>query len=167
MLPATPPHGSSALEYAQRVLRGIECKAASNKRLTTVLFLAILVPTTIAPILILADLPPWAAKILPSALSALAAIASGWIQLRKPQERWAIYRTAQREIEFELDQHQFGNGVYADPEARDRLLADAVSRRALQLHFEWLPIAPRSKDALRTGPASTTGREHDGLPSGD
>jgi Protein of unknown function (DUF4231) len=153
-----------ALAYARRTLAGVTAKAASNKRLTTFLFLTILIPTTVSPILILAANDPLAAKVLPSILSACAAVASAWIQLRKPQERWAIYRTAQREVEFEIDQYQFGNGRYAEPAGRGSLLADAVSKRALQLHFEWLPIAPRAEDARKVLASSTDTNSH-ALPS--
>lgn len=132
-----------ALEYSRGILRGIEKKARENKRETTVLFLVVTVATAFSPVLILLPLDFVLSKTLPAILTSLAALATSWLQIRKPQDRWVMYRTAQREIEFQIDQYLFGNGEYASIENKDALLADRVSNRALQLHYEWLPVAPR------------------------
>src|SRR5689334_21128155 len=102
------------LEYAERTREGIAGKANRDKRLTTILFFLVFAGTVSTPVVIL-TLPDPFSKVVPAVVSAIAAFATGWIQLRKPQERWAIYRTAQREVEFEIDQYQFRNGAYGDP----------------------------------------------------
>ncbi len=134
------------LAYARRLLDSIRKKADQNKRQSTFLFFVVLGATAFSPILILTPTPDWASKIIPAVLTAAAAMASGWLQLRKPQERWAVYRTAQREIEFEIDQYQFGNGQYADASTNGKRLTDLVSKRALRLHYDWLPIVPSAED---------------------
>ena len=137
---------SPELEYARSTRDGIKKKADANKRGATLLLLVVLSATAIAPILILMPLPDVGSKFLPAFLTATAALAAGWSQLRKPQERWIVYRTAQREIEFEIDQYSYGNGHYSNDDTRDSVLADRISKRALQLRFEWVPMVPTSKD---------------------
>jgi hypothetical protein len=134
------------IEYANKIKYGIKAKSDETKRFSTFLFLVILISTVFSPALILISNEPWLSKYLPAFLTACAALASYWIQLRKPQERWLIYRTAQREIEYEIDQYTFGNGDYVESNNKDLLLTDRVSKRALQLHYEWMPIVPKIDD---------------------
>lgn len=142
------PPEENALGFACRTKKGIKEKADSNKNLSTFLFLVVLVSTVLSPLLILIGTGDILTKIVPSSLMAAAALASYWIQLRKPQERWVIYRTAQRQIEFEIDQFLHGNGQYEVSSNPERLLADRVSQRALQLHYEWIPVVPRSEHVM-------------------
>lgn len=135
----------SPLEYSIRIKDGIAEKAKKNKKLSTFLFLVVLISTVLSPALILISDHFYLSKILPAILTAGAALASYWIQLRKPHERWVIYRTAQREIEFEIDQYQFSNGDYSD-EQKDKTLSNKVSKRALQLHYEWMPLVPKAEE---------------------
>lgn len=144
----------SAYDYSKKVLKGIEGKAIKNKNETTRLFLVVTIATVLSPILILLPLNIFFSKITPAILTGCAALATSWIQIRKPQERWAMYRTAQREIEFQLDQYDFSNGEYIDVQDKDSLLADNVSKRALQLHYEWLPVAPKFEELQKTRKSS-------------
>jgi Protein of unknown function (DUF4231) len=141
-----PVEPDRALEYARNTLQGIKDKAERNKHWSDALFFIIIAATASSPILILLPLAPIWSRNAPAILTALASVASAWVQLRKPQERWALYRTAQREIEFEIDQYTFGLGKYRDLTTRVSVLADAVSNRALQLHYEWLPMVPRLRE---------------------
>ncbi len=136
----------SALDYAEKTKKGIEEKADENKSLSTRLFLIILISTVISPILILLPFGDVYSKYLPALMTASAALASYWLQLRKPQDRWVIYRGAQREIEYQIDQYNFGNDEYGKADDKEKLLADRVSKRALQLHYEWVPFAPKAEE---------------------
>jgi hypothetical protein len=136
----------NVIDYANRTLNGIKEKAKRNKRGSTIFFLCLLIPTAITPILILLPFGDILTKYIPAAITALASFSSAWMQLRKPQERWVLYRTAQREIEFEVDQYSYGLGSYSDPKTKDEILADRISKRALQLHYDWIPIFPKAKE---------------------
>jgi hypothetical protein len=137
-----------ALDYAKKTCSGIKEKADVNKKGSTALFLGLLIPTAISPILILLPFDGFIFRIIPATITAIAAICSAWMQLRKPQERWVIYRTAQREIEYEIDQYTSRINDYKG-EDRDEILADRISKRALQLHYEWIPIFPKTNDISR------------------
>ncbi len=136
---------SEALQYAKKILTNVKSKANSNKRWATFLFCISIISTSLTPILILITNDPFWGKYLPAILTAIASISSSWIALRKPQERWVIYRTAQREIEYQIDQYNFENGIYRNKN-KDSLLADKVSNRALALHYEWIPYVPKTED---------------------
>ena len=136
---------TNSLNYSNKICEGIKAKAKKNKDLSTFLFLVVLLSTVVSPVLILISNNFYISKLCPAILTAFAALASYWIQLRKPHERWALYRTAQRDIEFEIDQHAFQNGDYAGENA-DKVLADKVSKRALKLHYDWMPLVPKSKE---------------------
>jgi hypothetical protein len=62
----------------------------------------VLFSTVISPVLILISDIDITSKYIPAFLTASASLSTYWIQLRKPQERWVVYRTAQREIKFEM-----------------------------------------------------------------
>lgn len=133
------------LNYSFKICQGIKTKAKKNKDFSTFLFFVVLFSTVISPVLILISDNFWLSKLSPAILTAFAALASYWIQLRKPHERWALYRTAQRDIEFEIDQYTFKNGRYSEGDP-DTILSDRVSTRALKLHYDWMPLVPKSKE---------------------
>ncbi|MNG16103.1 hypothetical protein D3C84_999840 [compost metagenome] len=81
-------------------------------------------------------------KIVPSTLSALVALSTAWLQLRKPQQLWALYRTSQREIENNLYKFQYKILDYKDSADPERLLVERVSKIALDTHYSWLPMIP-------------------------
>jgi len=135
----------NSLNYSNKICQGIKIKAKKNKDFSTLLFFVVLFSTVISPVLILISDNFWLSKLSPAILTAFAALASYWIQLRKPHERWALYRTAQRDIEFEIDQYTFKNGLYSEGNP-DKILSDRVSTRALKLHYEWMPLVPKSKE---------------------
>jgi hypothetical protein len=141
----TQKNNEAVLNYAVRVKNSIKAKSDTNKNLASFLFCVILISTVFSPALILLPFDVIFSKYLPALLTACAALASYWMQLRKPQERWVLYRTAQREIEYEIDQYQFETGEYSDLDKKDSLLADKVSKRALQLHYEWIPMDQKLK----------------------
>lgn len=138
----------TAIKYAQRIRNGIEKKSKQNKNNSTFLIFIVLFSTVLSPVLILISDCDIISKYIPAFLTAGAALASYWIQLRKPQERWVLYRTAQREIEFEIDQFQHNLGEYTIVN-KEMVLADNVSKRALKLHYEWMPFVPRAEEITK------------------
>jgi hypothetical protein len=135
----------NSLNYSNKICEGIKTKAKKNKDFSTFLFFVVLFSTVVSPVLILISGNFWLSKFSPAILTACAALASYWIQLRKPHERWALYRTAQRDIEFEIDQYTFKNGEYSI-ENPDKVLADRISKRTLKLHYDWMPLVPKAKE---------------------
>ncbi|WP_077927053.1 DUF4231 domain-containing protein [Wohlfahrtiimonas populi] len=86
-------------------------------------------------------------KIIPSVLSLIAAILTAWLQIRKPQNLWYIYRTAQRKFEVEIELYQFDIGFYnVKTEEKDKILIRQVTDIYLDTHNKWSEIVPSMKN---------------------
>jgi Protein of unknown function (DUF4231) len=97
------------------------------------------------PIFLLAFNDTFWGKIIPSILSAMAAAATAWLQLRKPQHLWGIYRTAQRQLENELLKFQHKLGEYVG-EDRDKIFIASQIRLFEEVHSRWASILPNIDD---------------------
>ena len=95
----------------------------------------------------------WLGKVVPAVLSVLAAAATSWLQFRKPQRLWAIYRRAQRELEREKAAFDFGLAEYADTEAAHKRLAAKVSDIAFRVHEQWEGLVPEPDTLAPTLPS--------------
>lgn len=89
-------------------------------------------------------------KLVPTLLSATVAFSTAWLQLRKPQQLWALYRTSQRELEDNLYKYQYRVGEYSTNPEPDKLLIENVSQIALNAHYSWLPMVPNPEDIQST-----------------
>lgn len=136
---------TSPEEFAIKTCNGIKTKSDKNKNFSTFLFLVVLIATVITPLLILISDNFYISKAIPAFLSASAALSSYWIQLRKPHERWALYRTTQREIESELNKYRYSIDEYDIPN-KDTFLVKKVNELALKLHYDWMPMVPTTKE---------------------
>lgn len=141
------------LEFAEKICNGIKKKADKNKSLATFFFGVIILATVLSPTLILVSDNVIISKYIPASLSVLAAIAAYWIQVRKPNERWVLYRTYQRELEHEINSYKFQTGKYKDSEQKDKLLAESVNDKALNLHYDWIPMVPKATEVRDMLPA--------------
>jgi hypothetical protein len=74
-------------------------------------------------------------------LSLAAAAATAWLQLRKPQQLWALYRSCQRELEDHRAKHHFAIEPYNEGD-HDRVLAAKAAEVAMTAHHGWLPLIP-------------------------
>ena len=92
-------------------------------------------------------------KIIPSSLSLMVAASTAWLQLRKPQNLWAIYRDSQRKIEDTLCKYNFNLGDFSgDDSEKNRLLADSIRAINLEAHTRWLPLIPSPESVIKSEP---------------
>jgi hypothetical protein len=132
----------AATDYYADVRKGMREKADHNKRESQLLFYAAISFTLAAPLFVtLGEGALWG-KIVPAILSVLAAGSTSWLQFRKPQRLWAIYRRAQRELEREKAAFDFGLAEYGDAGSRDKTLARKVSEIAFRVHEQWEGLVP-------------------------
>jgi hypothetical protein len=116
----------SATEYYSSVHASLREKADHNKHESQIAFYAVICFTLSAPLFVtLGEGWLWG-KLVPAGLSVLAAATTSWLQLRKPQRLWAIYRRAQRELEREKINYDFKLQNYKLADASDQLLASRV-----------------------------------------
>lgn len=143
----------TAEEFCLAVIRGFEEKASHNKDESLLCFWAsmggaLLVPvfvtlgSGIAEALGCPGAEFWLTKVLPSLLSTCVAFSTGWLQLRKPQQLWSLYRTSQRELEDNIQKYRFSVGDYADTDSPEKMLVEKVTKIALDAHYAWLPMVP-------------------------
>lgn len=132
----------TALEYYRSVRKGMREKANHNKTEAQTCFATIIACTLLAPLFVtLGDGVLWA-KVVPSLLSVTAGGLTSWLQLRKPQRLWVLYRRAQRELEEQKANYDFKDGDFADAEEPDKLLARKVTHVARWVHDSWEGLIP-------------------------
>jgi hypothetical protein len=146
-----------ARAFCRRTRDGFAEKATHNKRESQLCFMVVVVSTGVVPLLITLGTGFLWGKLAPAALSTLAAIATTWLQLRKPQQLWALYRGAQRELEDEETKHRFLIDDYESSSNPDKVLAKRVAAIALNAHHQWLPMVPNPDSLRLSGDNRTTG----------
>ncbi|SRR5258708_1961456 len=92
---------NNPVDYYSDIRNGLREKADHNKRESQISFYAVICFTLAAPLFVTMGEGWLWGKLVPATLSVIAAGATAWLQLRKPQRLWAIYRRAQRELERE------------------------------------------------------------------
>ena len=128
--------------WCDRLISGFKKKADHNKRESQGCFLAVIGTTLATPLFVTLGEGMLLAKVVPSLLSASAAGATAWLQLRKPQQLWAMYPGAQRELEDHRARHRYRLGTYAEATDPNTLLAEKIADIAIGVHHQWLPMVP-------------------------
>lgn len=151
---------SSAEQYAQQQINHYKKKADHNKSESVWCFRGVMVCSLLAPIFLSLGEGIWLSKVIPSLLSAIAAFCTAWLQLRKPQALWTVYRTAQRKIERTLIHYQFNVEKFDDSsqsiDKADKLLISEVTSFSSEAHNVWTKNVPDTS-ALKT--SLTTGND--------
>jgi hypothetical protein len=141
--PVPPP-----IVFCEQLIAGFKKKADHNKAESQGFFAAVIISTLATPLFVTLGEGLIPGKLIPSLLSAVAAGATAWLQLRKPQQLWGMYRTAQRELEDNRNRYRYGLAPYSDSMNRDNVLAEKISDLAIAVHHQWMPMIP-SLDQLR------------------
>ncbi|GGI18273.1 DUF4231 domain-containing protein [Oxalicibacterium faecigallinarum] len=143
----------SAENFCVDLIEGFKKKATHNKEESMLCFWASMGGALLVPFFVTLgrdigtavgcdDAIFWLEKVIPSLLSVCVAFSTGWLQLRKPQQLWSLYRTSQRELEDNLQKFRFAVGEYAVVESSEKLLIERVTKIALDAHYAWLPMVP-------------------------
>lgn len=155
---------AKASDYYSAVHAGMREKADHNKHESQISFYVVICFTLAAPLFVtLGDGWLWG-KLIPACLSVFSAAATAWLQLRKPQRLWSIYRRAQRELEREKAAYDFGLHSYSDgdPDLRNKLLAMKTSEIAFHVHEQWEGLVPEPDALLAKTPSLPLGEA--GIP---
>lgn len=132
----------SALEYYNSVRRGMREKSNHNKIEAQGCFATIIVCTLAAPLFVTLGDGAILGKVVPSVLSVTAGGLTSWLQLRKPQRLWVLYRRAQRELEEQKANYDFKDGDFASEADPDKLLARKITHVARWVHDSWEGLVP-------------------------
>jgi hypothetical protein len=157
----TPAETPQPLKFAEETLRSFKKKADHNKNESLACFTLVVICSLASPLFVTLGDGLLLAKIIPSVLSLSAAASTAWLQLRKPQSLWVLYRDCQRRIEDHTYKYRYYLAEYASGEAeRTKLLADSVRIVAWDAHQRWLPLVP-TPEAIGPKPTTTRQTEHD------
>lgn len=138
---------STVADYYSALRKGFREKANHNKIESQLCFSLTIAFTLAAPLFVTLGQGLVLGKIVPSVLSVFAAGLTAWLQLRKPQRLWSIYRRAQRELEREKSFFDFKLGEYEASPEPEKLLAQKASDIAFAVHEQWEGLVPEP-DAL-------------------
>lgn len=130
-------------EYYAVLRKGFREKANHNKNESQWCFGLAIACTLLAPLFVTLGQGDLLGKIIPASLSVLAAGLTTWLQLRKPQRLWTIYRRAQRELEREKANFDYKLGDYSIAKEPEMLLAKRVSELAFKVHEQWEGLVPQ------------------------
>ncbi len=136
----------NAVEYCNNTIVHFRHKADRNKDESLYCFLLVIVSTLLVPVFITLGQGLWLGKAIPSILSLIAAGATSWLQLRKPQQLWALYRTTEKQLEDHLTKYQFKLGEYAETKYPDKVLAEQVAAIKLNTHQQWVGFVPKPEN---------------------
>lgn len=125
-------------------------KADHNKRESLWSFKLIMISTLASPLFVAFGTTELSSKFVPALLSLIAAGLTAWIQLRKPQNLWKTYRTAQRKLEVELEKYQFGIDEYSDDDKDTKVITKA-NDIYVAVHEQWSKLVP-SPDDIKSNP---------------
>ncbi|MCL0013489.1 DUF4231 domain-containing protein, partial [Providencia rettgeri] len=114
-------------------------KASHNKNETLWCFRLIMFCSIFAPIFFLISDELIYSKLIPSCMSAVAAFCTAWVQLRKPQNLWALYKTSERELEvlkinYLYNSNDFSNCSHED---KDRIFIEKITDTLKNTNLDW------------------------------
>jgi hypothetical protein len=156
----TPTNVERVLSFCTGHINEFKRKADHNKNESLRCFVLVIASTLAAPLFVTLG-PEWiSGKLIPSILSLLAAGATAWLQLRKPQQLWSLYRTAERQLEDHKNRFEYNLTPYSEGQAPDKLLASNVADIVIGVHYKWIPLIPSPDHFQKTQsfdqvPAST------------
>ncbi|MFT5297678.1 MAG: hypothetical protein ACI9YH_003715 [Colwellia sp.] len=136
---------TNLLEYCQSKINEFEKKAKHNKFESLWSFKIMMISSLAIPLFVSYGTGDFWNKIFPSILSLICAFLTAWIQLRKPQQLWKLYRTSQRELEKELDLYKFNAGKYSNSSKADELLITEFTNKSININANWAKLVPSSK----------------------
>ncbi|QXB77171.1 DUF4231 domain-containing protein [Enterobacter asburiae] len=118
-------------------------KADHNKNESLFFFSAALFGSLLTPMFFTLGDSVLYSKIIPSLLSALSAFSISWLQLRKPQQLWYLYRSCQREIENLIMKYDYGIVPFDNAECKNaqNFIAQLILVKE-KSHAYWSKLTP-------------------------
>ncbi|WP_236201180.1 SLATT domain-containing protein [Pseudomonas pseudonitroreducens] len=140
--------------FCENLINGFKEKAGHNETEAMVWFAITMGGSLVAPLFVTLGGDDFVlSKIIPSIISTIVAFGTAWLQLRKPQHLWALYRGCQRKLEDNLARYRFKIEEYSQ-EGAEKYLARKCAEIAMEAHNEWLPMVPRGESLSKKGSGS-------------
>lgn len=147
----------SPIEWCEAIRLEFKRKADHNKRESLLCFWFSVVGSIVTPLFVtmgeqismllgISDFEFVFSKLIPSVLSVLVATSAAWLQLRKPNNLWVLYRTAEKYIESETISYTYKVGEYKDCTNTDARLISRVLDRYSSAHEAWTTLVPNPEE---------------------
>ena len=140
----------TAQEYCLDRIKHFEAKANHNKAEALRLFIILMICTLASPLFITLGPGLLLGKLIPSILSTLATGCAVWLQQRKPQQLWTLYRTTQRRLENEEVGFRFSINEYEENADRNKILAQRTAVICSNANDLWVPLIPNPDKIIGT-----------------
>ncbi len=140
----------AALTFCADRIRHFEAKADHNKSEALGLFIVLISCTLASPLFITLGPGFLLGKVIPSVLSSVASGCAVWLQQRRPQQLWTLYRTSQRRLETEEISFRFSLNEYEEAENPGRILAQRTALICSNANDLWVPLIPNPDRVLGT-----------------
>jgi hypothetical protein len=150
MMPGDASTVEPELEFCLDRIRHFEAKADHNKAEALRLFVLLVSCTLAAPLFITLGQGLILGKVVPSILSSVATGCTIWLQQRKPQQLWTLYRTMQRRLECEEVGYRFSINQYEEAAHRGKLLAQRTALICREANDLWAPLIPNPDKLVGT-----------------
>lgn len=142
------------VQHCKLKVNEMKRKASHNKNETLWSFKLIMISTLAVPIFISFGDGDIYGKLIPSILAAISAFLTAWLQLRKPNQLWSLYRSAQRDLENELLLYKFGSEKYSDAATKEKILIEDFSKIYMKVNENWTSLVPTKDDVVSASKVS-------------
>jgi hypothetical protein len=132
----------SARDYCLDRIAHFDAKANHHKREALGMFSVLICSTLASPLFITLGQGNLLGKIIPSLLSGVAAGCAIWLQQRKPQQLWTLYRTTQGRLENEEVSFRFAINDYEKAGDLSKLLAQRTASICISANDQWTLLVP-------------------------
>ncbi|EKN5094273.1 DUF4231 domain-containing protein [Yersinia enterocolitica] len=136
---------TNAITIANEMIEHFEKKANHNKNESLLFFCIALLGSLIAPIFFTLGNDLFMSKIIPSLISVATAFSISWLQLRKPQSLWGLYRSYQRKIESLVLKYNFNIEPFNNSETKDAQMIELLCNIKEESHDKWMQLVPKAE----------------------
>lgn len=143
---------TNAVNNVKIKIRHFKDKANHNKKEALWGFKLVMASTVAVPLFIALGADDVWSKYVPAVLSSFSAFGTAWLQLRKPNQLWTLYRTTERRLEYQLDLYQFNAGKYKDCDDKEAALIEEVSNICITTNSSWVELVPNEKELHKLKP---------------
>ncbi|WP_045386226.1 DUF4231 domain-containing protein [Vibrio rotiferianus] len=136
----------NAEKSVENKIRHFRDKADHNKKEALRGFKFVMFSTVAVPLLIAFGAGDIWSKYVPASLSSLGAFVTAWLQLRKPNQLWSLYRTAERNLEYHLELYRFNAGEYKNCNDKEANFIENTNIICLNTNSSWVELVPSEKE---------------------
>lgn len=127
------------------MIEHFKTKADHNKKESLFFFSLALIGSLITPIFFTLGNDILWSKIIPALISVTTAFSISWLQLRRPQSLWGLYRSYQRKIELLVLKYNYNIEPFNNHETKDSNIINQLCKFKEESHEKWMQLVPKAE----------------------